>query len=699
MKIIGKLCGVWAMVALLMLGFVACSEDDTDNGSFMLHYPEVSNIGPSMSFISGTPSYYGDTPSDFSIVAVKLDGATVECDSFSINPQSGAVTISNTESMTPGCYTLSISCVAAGATYTFDDIFVVNMLPASPISLEVSQKVLEIPYAEVKGSESTITLTPVGESVTITGYQLVQNEGEEYFSVSTSGVIGVNKSFKGDIPPGVYDLTLKLSTHAVTTLYENIATIKVTSAPIELLYNPNAGRMEYNTAYTTLAPTMKGSMEEVVYSIKGVTPECDKFSIDPSTGVISIAADNNLEVDSHYVIDVNVANLYGSTDFMEAFTLDVIAYIEPIDASTFTYADVNAIQGTAFTAAKSEGMVGDEVTFSLVELPAELEGQLSIDAVTGEVSAKSGNTIPLGSYTIKVKAQNTKSEVEAELKITIVENPYYFTTISYGNNLGLDAAANASQFRCPTKGDFTALELKPTTDAKEGTPIEWSVKIKHQMKGTTIDSATGQITLVGDGFKANNGGLILVTATAGKGEVGETSVTIPVFFSFVQEVSGVTIHYNPFVFRVNPRKGGVSVIPEISGVELSQLVIDYRRTFNYYNIAGPETHIDGQPSTEGSFMRTIWDNYYGSMGAVTNTGQKNPVSYYANSSNLAQAMLYVNAVDKSVVVNPGKWIDAEGNAANGAFIGQTTFVTNGDASGVNNGSQVFPIWVWFDEKF
>ena len=54
---------------------------------------------------------------------------------------------------------------------------------------------------------------------------------------------------------------------------------------------------------------------------------------------------------------------------------------------------------------------------------------------------------------------------------------------------------------------------------------------------------------------------------------------------------------------------------------------------------------------------------------------------------------------KSVVVNANKWIDANGVAANGAMLGQITFVTNGNESDINGGKQIFPVWIWFDEKF
>ena len=44
-------------------------------------------------------------------------------------------------------------------------------------------------------------------------------------------------------------------------------------------------------------------------------------------------------------------------------------------------------------------------------------------------------------------------------------------------------------------------------------------------------------------------------------------------------------------------------------------------------------------------------------------------------------------------------MDPNGVMANGMFIGQMTFVQNGNESGINNGSQIFPLWVWIDEKF
>ena len=49
-------CFAWLTVALLAVAAAACEDDKTSGGDLRLYYPAVSNIGPSMSFISGIRS-------------------------------------------------------------------------------------------------------------------------------------------------------------------------------------------------------------------------------------------------------------------------------------------------------------------------------------------------------------------------------------------------------------------------------------------------------------------------------------------------------------------------------------------------------------------------------------------------------------------------------------------------------------------
>ncbi len=708
---IRKACFVLA-AALCTVAFAACEDDDTAGGDLQLYYPTVVDIGPSMNYLSGAPSYHGPTPSEFAIDRITCDDQPVEVACFGIEPANGAVSIADTDELPTGTYKLSISCRAGGSKFRFSDIFVVQMVAAAPAELEVSASTLDIPFDELATTEMAVTVTPVGETVSILSYALQQEEGREYFAISSKGVVTLNTDFKGEVLPGTYPLPISITTRAGKYTYENLLTVRITSAPLEIAYPVASGRMEVEHAFvSTGAPTVKGSPEQLAWAIENITPSnggeaTDKIIIDPATGVISVEENSGLPLDAVYTLDLRVSNEFGSAVFEGAYTLTVIAYIEPIDPDTFGYEKVEVIQGGAFSASPKAGLVGDEVKFELGELPAELVGQIQIDAM-GVVSAPAKNKIPLGEYSIPVKVENIKSSAETTLALAVVENPYYFTKIVYGNNLGLEPAENyANQYRCTTKNEYANLHIVPTTDAKPGTQLEWSMVVRHKCANATIDSNTGELAMV-SGIEIDkngdeviiNGGLVYVTATAGKGQQGETSVTVPVFFVTTQAVKGVTVSYSPLVLQVNPKVGGRSAAPTVEGVtDPSKFLLDYRRTFNYYNFNGPATHVNGASNTAGTFLyKYIWGRYFDSD--QPNGGDKGPMSYYKNKSDTSKPAAYVDPATFEVVVNPNKWIDSDGNSANGMFHGQMTFVTDGTESGINNGSQIFPIWIWFDETF
>ena len=129
-----------------------------------------------MNFVSGTPTYYGPAPSNFSIAGITLDDKAFTSECFSIGADTGMVSISNTDALDPGTYKLTIACQAGGGAYRFENIFVVRMVSATPEAIEVSEPTLVIPYAELETTEASVTVTPVGEAVSSLGYALVQAE-------------------------------------------------------------------------------------------------------------------------------------------------------------------------------------------------------------------------------------------------------------------------------------------------------------------------------------------------------------------------------------------------------------------------------------------------------------------------------------------------------------------------------------------
>lgn len=710
-------CFAIAVMAGVLLSW-GCEHDDTTSGDLQLYYSSVMDIGPSMTYQSNVPTWYGPTPSDFAISGITFDDTAVESGCFSINSTTGSVTIVGTDDLEAGVYKLSISCLAGGRTYNFKDIFVVQTVPATPETLELSDSVLEIPYAELDTTEASVTVTPASESVTIISYGLVQAEGQEYFAISSEGVITLNSSFTGEFLPGNYPLPIQVTTYAGTAVYENLLTARITSEPLSVNYSSTSGRMETNLAFQSPTPTMKGSPDEVVWAIKEVhaneqSAETDLIKIDSGTGVISVDEGNGLNIGDSYTIDVTVTNSFGSADFEGVYTITVIDYIEPIDADSFRYADTEVVEGLTFTAALADGFIGDEVSFSLGELPEELSGVITINEVSGQISSTSGLFVSPGEYTIPVTATNAKGSAETTLKLTVVENPNMFSVFSYGNNLGLDWESNADQFEYDYNGGSDVEADIPLlhSDIPEGQDVTFTKEFIHNPSTMIRSSASktylnsdGSLHITLNGAQAGGISIMKITATVG---TGATAISRSTYLFVHFKSSSDKIFYSPFVFRVNPRTGGYSAAPTYaSDVDPSKLYMTARRTFNYFNIDGPSTHTTGALSSDNTaaFIYRMWATYPWSGGAV-NAGSREPMSYYATSgteasvvSDLSIRLGYIDGANENRMYIPAnKWM-LDGAYANGILHFQTTFVTNGDFSKLNDGTQMWMV-VWFDENF
>ena len=697
--------GLFAALMVVGLGLYGSSCTDTeatDSTKFTIHYAGITDIGPSMNFTLSGPTYLGEAPSDFAITRVTLDGEDYQTDCFQIeNASTGSIKIENTANLPVGTYRISVSCVSGGSVYDFPDAITVNMLAPVPDGISVSPEVVAVDLADVFAENACAQVnTDKDAHVHITKYEIIQEEGKEYFAISNSGKITVNSKYTGEIMPGKYTLNLKLTTGAGQGIYENAVTFNITSSPLTLLYTPNSVKVETGVGYASNAPAMKGSLDGLTYAIKSITPATDAISIDAQTGVLTLKENNGLAIGSKYDIAVSVTNQYGTKDFDNVFTLNIVAYINPI--TKLAYDDVEAIQATSFEASP-KAVDGDELTYTLENVDAALSGKLTIDAVTGKISAKKGNTIPVGNYTVTVKAANGKSEQTATFKLNITKNPYYFTYVHWGNNLNLTPAKNyASQYRLTKKSQIANFTIPVAeSDLPEGQEVIWHI-VKHNLGVKPEIDAKGTIKLKveeASWWVNNKVFYMVVSATTGAGTNAETTVKVPVFIHCSAAVNGVTVEYTPFVFQCNPKTGGSSVAPTITGVDASAFKMDYRRNFQYYNVNGPAEHEDGQPSKAGSFMNTIWGVYWSALNKSNNTGARAPMSYIDNT-NYSLPLGYVNQGDNNKVkINPNKWMDEKGYA-NGIFIGQMTFATDGNNASVGGSkNQIFPIAIWFDENF
>ncbi len=751
LKTISRLLGVLMAVVSVTL-YTACSDTETtDSTKFIIFYTGMTDIGPSMTGEIASPTYKGSAPYDFSITNVTLNEEVYSEEIFSIEPTNGRITLVSASTTPIGKYKVSIACYSNGARYEFEDIVEVNMLKPVPKEVKVVPELIETDYENIIKEDDEVVLpsaqvTTDGNHVSISNYEIAYallngsqvSDPTKLFNISNTGEITIVKG-NADITPGIYTLALKLTTAASNEndencIFENALRINITSKPLGITYNPATDIIEAETednggtTFKSSSPVLLGSLEDVVYSISKIEPSTDKITIDATTGIISVATGHKFAVGTQYQIYVKVANKFApeGIDFLNepALTLEVVNYISEV--ANFSYQPKNdAVQGVAFSVEKDANFVGDRVRFAFVNLPTELEGQLDIDEFTGTISAAKGHAIPAKTYNIQVSATNSKNEDNpsiATLTLKVNENPNYFTYIRYGNNLEIDPIANANQFRVHNSTELSSLNLMPSTDIKEGVNVKWEIEVKYQAAGTEIDPNTGKISA--KGWKAANCGMVVVTATAGEGPTAVT-VKTPVFFhysSFVREPkdpnpsvsgipeTGISVEYTPFVLQANPRRQTRSAIPAINGItDLSKFVLDYRRTFHYYNLNGYRSdgseHEDGQvnPSSgdRNRFLANLWDKCNCSYSSKT------AVSFFT-SSNVAKTdfsttLAYVDNTTGgsnkfSVVVSPNQWNDD--GWANGCFIAQMTFINNGNtAKQLNDGAQVFPFIIWFDTKF
>lgn len=720
-KLTNCLSAVSLCLAICMSA-VSCDKNElTDGDKFLLFYPGVTDIGPSTN-IDLTPTYHGEKASDFKIYRVILDGADYQTESFLINSENGQVQLRNTDALPVGKYSLSVSCVSGGVLYKFPDLISVNMMRPVPEGIVVTPSEIELTLAQVTDMNSveelpTAQIQTQGEHISIDNYYIskvtrdgvIVDDWTGIFEISKSGKVTILKN--QNFAAGTYVLDFKLTTLVVGKdsedgIFENALTVDIVSPPISLAYSPAVGKMEVGNSYTSAAPLLAGSQTDLKYTLKAVLPEGAPVSVDSKTGVISIPKENNLAIGESVKVSLTVENAYGKKDFDQVLTIDVVAFIAEI--TKLNYNDSTVWQNTKFSIMPLE-VDGDEKIFSFVDLPETLSA-LAIDETTGVISAKKNNGIALGDYTVTVKVENPKGSLTKDIKLTFVENPYYFTYVRWGNNLGLTPEENyASQHRVSTTESYkfgvTASDIKP------GTAVKYAINGGSKTSCASIDEATGEITTLPeyasgkiDELRAH---FVFVKVTTGEGTPGETSVKIPVFLDFNCPRGDYIIEYTPFAFQCNPKSGGTSAVPVIkkndgtplTDQELANITMDFRRSFNYWNIGGPDSHANGAPNdAKDNFLSQIWAAYYTSINVGYNKGSRDPVSAYGRKF-LEKNPCYIRKDDRALYVAPEKW-KVDDAYADGIFTGQITFADTGaDPSGAASPYRMFPIFVWFDTEF
>lgn len=718
-----------AVLLTLAVVLASCTKDNfTDGDKFMLYYPDITDIGLSYN-MNVEPTYRGQAPGDFKIYNVTLDGKAYTTDAFTVDAGTGVLQIRSTMSMPVGLYSISISCVSGGKVYQFPDVVKVNMMRPVPEGISMNPSELELFVTQVNDVASpdvlpTSRVVTDGNHITVKGYHIanVRRDGqalaewENFFTIDKStGEVSIIKN--PGFVPGEYVLDLKLLTTAVTMeseegYFAEALKVSIVSPPVELTYDPAVKRVEEGTAFCSLPPYCVASSKDLSFSLKAVYPEGTPLTVDQRTGVISLAEENSLAAGEQVLVSVRVTNAYGTKDFDQVMKIDIVEFIKPI--SKFSYEDQTVWYNTECSLVPAE-VDGDDVRFAFVTLPESLAA-MTIDELTGAISMAKGNKTPVGEYVITVKVSNDKGSMTDDVALTIIENPYFFTKVSWGNNLGLTpVSAYASQHRITGADKVVVSVDKQNTDIKDWSNVRFSIadgsKVKTtdtKIKYASINETTGDITLdpsVLTSIDNKRAHVLVIDIVAGEGTVGETACRVPVFFDFnaPRAKGGIpeyTIEYTPFAIQCNPKTGGTYPAPSIkdaSGVELadkSHIRMTYRRNGSYWNIGGPQTHRNGSPKEVGTFLNLLWNNYYGTSG----TERDNVIPVYSYNKSLDKNIAYIKE-DLTLYVAPEKW-RLEDGYADGVFVAEVILGYEGKDPGSGASPyKMYPFFIWFDTEF
>jgi len=684
---------------------------------FSLYYPAITEIAPSTN-INVTPTWRGGSPRGFSIASITCDGVGVETECFAVDRESGVFSITASDNLPVGMYRIDITCVANGIRYTFEGALNVEMMKPVPDGIVVEPNAISAKLNDVLAPTKdtqlpTAVITSDGSNhvqikeILISNVYLdgeLFNDAKEWFEINSDGVFSIipeNQAFEA----GIYTFDLKVTTYIAGKdseqgIFKNALTLNVTSAPTRVQYAPESLKVEFNVAGQSSAPLYKGSREGLKYEIKSVSPSNIGITVDPATGVLSFPKTDKVSIGDEFTVSLKVTNDFGTADFDEVFKFTVIAFLDPI--TTFSYGDISEnISGVSFNNPVT-AMDGAEVTYEFVNLPEALS-KVTIDRVTGVVSNPKGSELPIGDYTITVRATNAKGSKDASFALKVVKNPNYFTYVRWGNNLGengeplLPLEKYGNQFRIfSSKGQqkFRPVE----SDIPEGAKVTYKADKPSTAMGGISIAADGLVTInARTGTQFTNQPVNIAVVTVGEGEAA-ISRRFPIFADCYNEELGsissptgkihVDIMYTPFVIRVNPKTGGLSdVVPKVTDKDGNDLkatsALDFYTNGAYYYIDGPAHHNNAaqvkNDTKQETFLANVWNKYFKARGLGWNGYSSEVMGYWANKDKgfLDYCGGYVDdANDWRIRINPEKFVDADGNYANGVMYMTMSFTTS-----------------------
>jgi hypothetical protein len=404
-------------------------------------------------------------------VTYSLSG--IDAAAFTINASTGVVTINNSPDFeTKSSYTFTVRASdPSGAFNTQPVTLSVNDLPpviTSPTTASVNEGV-----AAGTVVYTVVAADPAGGTVT---YSLTGTDATAFTINATTGVVTIN-SVPDFETKSSYSFTIRASDPSGAFNMQAV-TLNVNDLP-PVITSPTTANVSEGAAagtvvYTAVAADPAGGT--VTYSLSGI--DAAAFTINASTGVVTINNPPDFETKSSYTFTVKASDPFGVFN-MQTVTLSVIDLPPVISSPTTANVSEGAAAGTVVYTVVAADPAGGTVTYSLTGVDA---AAFTINASTGVVTINNPPDFETkSSYTFTIKASDPFGAFNTQVvTLSVNDLPPVITSSSTASvNNGVNAGTTV----------YTAVAADPA-----GGTVTYSLS-GTDASSFTINSTTGVVTI------------------------------------------------------------------------------------------------------------------------------------------------------------------------------------------------------------
>ncbi len=446
--------GFMAITAALAAGLwlSGCQEEILEEEVVPLEisYEAVEGVIPNGS-ATAVPEITSGEPSEFKISEMFHGETEYEGSEFTIDPETGTVSIQGADDTDTGEYLITITCVSGGRSYILKNALSVTFISGMP-QISMSQRTINVKYEDLQtGSDAELATSQVnasGVAAAIEGYELrnvrfrglddeefgvIQNGADgsstTFFEISGEGVVSMVKGDGWEL--GTYMLDVKVNTESYGSedeegLISDALTVNVTAAEIVINYNePQYLAPNLTRTYTpTVEGPEEGGPQVEGYTISGITLDGADFtdidgifSIDELTGVVRADAPETITA-GDYAVSVSYTYVGQTLEATDVLVIECrpgmpeTIYVSP-SSVTMELPDLQESSAGTLQSFRImyEGETAEITGYEIRDVSingSPAGGLLSINEGTGEITIDKSDSWAVGEYTVDIKV-NTES--------------------------------------------------------------------------------------------------------------------------------------------------------------------------------------------------------------------------------------------------------------------------------------------------